>query len=87
MESSSLPIEKFTGAISQLSTSVNQIKTAANQIQATIARKEIRLSNLENDHYGDHYRGEGQEVECWADLDADAFKHENDVSMSIKLNM
>lgn len=56
-------MEKFIGAVSQLSTSINQIKIAISQIQATIGRMEIRLNNLENDHRGSNYRCAGQEID------------------------
>ena len=81
VESSSSSMEKFTGVVSQLSTSVNRIKIAVSQIQATIARMKTRLSNLENGHNGYNYWGEGQAIEeCKENFNAATFKHENDIN-------
>lgn len=56
-------MENFFETVVKLTGAVALLSTAGNQHQATLAMMTIKPLHLENNHYGDDYWGEGQEIE------------------------
>ena len=52
-------MEKFPATIAKLIGAIARLSIEINQLQATLAMMAIRSINLENDHHGDNYQGEG----------------------------
>lgn len=60
VESSSNNDDELRGTVADLSINVNQLSTMMVQMQDTLARIEIRLTNLENNQHEDNHRDDGR---------------------------